>query len=125
MCKRDGETIYHLLFHCPVARELWHMVLSLFEVHRVMPSSFKELLASWMGKFSRHKFSVIWSMIPYCIMWSLWQERNAQTFEGSKRLFQDLKFSLLQALFKWKNALEVFSFSSLPELLDSCTFHAS
>lgn len=55
MCKRYGETIYHLLLHCLVARELWHMVLSLFEVHWVMPSSVKELLASWMGKFSSVK----------------------------------------------------------------------
>ena len=32
MCKRDEETIDHLLLHCPTARELWDMVFSLFEI---------------------------------------------------------------------------------------------
>ena len=32
MCKRDEETIDHFLLHCPIARELWDMVFSLFEI---------------------------------------------------------------------------------------------
>ena len=36
MCKRTGETIDHLLPHCPVAQELWDMMCSLFGVHWVM-----------------------------------------------------------------------------------------
>ena len=65
MCMRDGETTNHLLLHCPVARVLWYMMLALFRVHWLMPSGVKELLATWMGKFSRHKYVVIWSMIPH------------------------------------------------------------
>ena len=37
MYKRDEETIDHLLMHCPVARELWNLVFSLFAVLWVMP----------------------------------------------------------------------------------------
>jgi len=32
MCKKDGEMINHLFIHCPVARELWNLVISLFGV---------------------------------------------------------------------------------------------
>lgn len=38
------------------------------------------LLASWLGKVSR--CSPIWSMVPYCLIWGIWRERDAQTFEG-------------------------------------------
>ena len=30
-------------------------------------------------------------MIPHCIMWILWRERNSRTFEGCERTIQDLK----------------------------------
>ena len=37
MCKAGAESVNHLLFHCPVARELWNMIFSLFGVSWVMP----------------------------------------------------------------------------------------
>ena len=59
------------------------------------------------------------------LMWGIWRERNAWNFEGSERLIQDLKLSFFLTLFEWTNALGIFTFTSLPDLLDSCTFHAS
>ena len=58
------------------------MVFSLFGVHWVMPCHVVDLLASWSYKCSRRKSLVIWGMIPHCIMWGVWRERNARTFEG-------------------------------------------
>lgn len=46
VCKCAGETMDHLLLHCPTATELWSMVLGLFGVYWVMPKSVAELLAS-------------------------------------------------------------------------------
>ena len=46
MRKCAGETMDHLLLHCPTATELWSMVLGLFGVYWVMPKSVAELLAS-------------------------------------------------------------------------------
>lgn len=37
MCQRDGESIDHLLLQCPIARDLWDLVFSLFGVAWVMP----------------------------------------------------------------------------------------
>ena len=48
---------------------LRNKVCSLFGVHWVMPRGVVELLASWSSKFNRHKTKVLWSMIPYCLMW--------------------------------------------------------
>lgn len=43
MCKGDGETMDYLWLHCPIARELWDMVLALFVVQWVMPERVKNL----------------------------------------------------------------------------------
>uniref|UniRef100_A0A7N2MNQ6 Reverse transcriptase zinc-binding domain-containing protein n=1 Tax=Quercus lobata TaxID=97700 RepID=A0A7N2MNQ6_QUELO len=37
MCKRCGESVDHLLLHCPIAFELWSLVFCLFGIHWVMP----------------------------------------------------------------------------------------
>jgi|UniRef100_A0A2N9G010 hypothetical protein len=37
MCKANEESVDHLLLHCPLAKELWDSVLSLFGVSWVMP----------------------------------------------------------------------------------------
>ena len=39
MCKCNGELVDHLFFHCPVAMDLWSIVLGLFGVSWVMPQS--------------------------------------------------------------------------------------
>ena len=59
MRKWNGEAIDHLLLHCPIARELWNIACSLFEVHWVMLHGVVEveLLASWSNNFNRQKFS--------------------------------------------------------------------
>ena len=46
-------------------------------------------------------------------MWGIWSERS----------IHDLMLSFFNTLFEWTNALEVFTFTSLPDLLDNCTFH--
>ena len=49
MCKVDGESIDHLFLHCPVAKELWDTVLSLFGVLWVMPQHVRGLIE---GRFT-------------------------------------------------------------------------
>uniref|UniRef100_A0A2N9E7V6 Reverse transcriptase domain-containing protein n=1 Tax=Fagus sylvatica TaxID=28930 RepID=A0A2N9E7V6_FAGSY len=79
MCKADGESVDHLLLHCPYAKELWDMIFGLFGLQWVMPKRVIDLFSCWYGSVGRH--SVIWKAIPHCIMWCLWRERNARIFE--------------------------------------------
>ena len=51
------------------------------------------VLASCSGKFNKHWAMVIWSMIPHCLMWDVWREINALTFEENERSIHDLKLS--------------------------------
>jgi hypothetical protein len=45
--KRDGETVDHLLLHCPFSWEVWDMVFALFGVQWVMLEKIIDLLACW------------------------------------------------------------------------------
>jgi hypothetical protein len=47
MCKKNGESIDHLLLYCEVALDLWSYIIILFGVEWVMPRTVLELLTSW------------------------------------------------------------------------------
>ena len=54
MCKRDEETVDHLMLHCPLGRELWGLIFKLFGVEWVMLRKVVKLLACWQGSFGCH-----------------------------------------------------------------------
>jgi len=135
-------TTDHLLLHCPVSQELWNMVFTIwgrvgfffnkifryqskkkkFGIHWVMPCSVVELLACWSNKFNKLRSKVLWRMIPHCLMWVIWRERNTCIFDGNERSIHALKLFFFQTLFDWENATGVFTFISLLDMLDFCTF---
>jgi hypothetical protein len=47
MCKSNGESVDHLLLHCPIAKDLWDMLLCLLGVTWVMPHSVSAMLESF------------------------------------------------------------------------------
>ena len=57
----------------------------LFGVSRVMPAQVVNLLTSWMGAFRTSCQAVGWGVVPLCIMWVIWRERNQRVFEGIER----------------------------------------
>ena len=104
MCKYNGELVDHLFLHCLVAMDLWSMVLGLFGVSWVMPKSVVGLLACWQGWFGRHRNDHIWIIVPHCLMWCLWRERNSRCFEDSERSIPDLKLFFFRIFLDWLSA---------------------
>jgi hypothetical protein len=80
LCESNGEFVDHLLLHCEVANALWNVIFSRFGVCWVMPGSVRELFASWWSG-DRSRSAVVWKMVPLCLMWCIWRERNARCFE--------------------------------------------
>ena len=70
----------------------------------------------------RLKTNVFWRMIPHCLMWVVWRERNTYTFEGNERSIHELKLLFFWTLLDCANVSGVFTFISLPNMLDLCTF---
>ena len=120
MCKRDGESVDHLLLHCSIAQEIWDLAFSMFGVFWVMPRRVTDLLYCWPG-LPKQKAGDIWRLIPHCIMWCLWRERNARCFEDCEMPIQDLKNFVLNTLWKWAAAQGLVSGSSLLDFIDTCS----
>ena len=95
MCKCNGESVDHLLLHCPIALDLWSMILGLFGVYWVMPRSDVELLAFWQGQFVHHQNGHIWMVIPHCLMWCIWRERNVRIFEDIESSMPALNLAVI------------------------------
>ena len=100
ICRCEEETVDHLLIHCKYAHTLWSEVLRLFGVQWVMPKNVVSLLSAWWNWLGSHT-SNVWNMIPVYLMWLIWTERNARTFEEIKRLVNCVKSLLLRTLFEW------------------------
>jgi hypothetical protein len=97
LCKRDGETVDHLLLHCDVASTLWFHVFAQFGMSWVMPRRFIDLFACWW-KFGRLRSAMFWKMVPICIFWCVWNERNLRCFKDLENFVEEILASFFHTL---------------------------
>ena len=98
------------------------MVLGLFGVYWVMPCHVLDVWAGWQGCYGNHCNLVVWRMVPHCVMWFLWRERNVRHFEDCERFVSALKLLFFQTLYDWVFAVGIFSINSKMDLIDHCSF---
>jgi hypothetical protein len=84
MYKRSEETVDHLLLHCKVYFALWSAIFSHFGMSWVMPRRVFDLFACWWSS-GRRRSVAVWMMVPTCLFWCLWRERNNRCFEDLER----------------------------------------
>ncbi|RVW27828.1 Transposon TX1 uncharacterized 149 kDa protein [Vitis vinifera] len=89
--KENEESTDHILIHCGKTRELWTVVLSSFGVVWVFPNSVRNLLLEWKIKGLEKKRSVVWKMVPICLFWCIWGERNRRMFQEEEKSDMSLK----------------------------------
>jgi hypothetical protein len=76
-----------------------------------MPSSVLDLCACWCSS-GRTSSVVVWKMVPICIFWTIWKERNNRCFKDLKNSMEEILASLLYSLYLWTAAyLSSFSLS--------------
>ena len=67
-------------------------MLRLFGIDWVIPGSFEDLLFCWFHWLGKHS-SDIWDLVPGCLIWTIWPERNQRAFEDEEKIvFQLLEF---------------------------------
>jgi hypothetical protein len=100
MCHCDGETVDHLLLHCPEVHALWSFVFRSFHIQWVIPRRVLDLFLGWQNWFGKHH-SDIWNLAPLCLMWMVWQERNSRPFEDELSSEDQLLGNFVSSLFDW------------------------
>ena len=121
LCCCDGELVDHLLLHCKFSHALWCEAFAVFGIQWVMLSSFNSFFFMWKNWFGKHR-STIWNMVPACLMWLVWQERNTRTFEDRERTLDHLKSCLFGTLFLWARIWGCTNCISLFDFLVSISF---
>jgi hypothetical protein len=118
MCRRDGETTNHLLIHCEVASGLWSFVFRKFGILWVLPGCVRDLFFGWYNGLGK-LHSKIWNMVPLCLLWTLWRERNSRIFENSERTKSQLLELFSNTLYDWAVAWGYSRCDSVISFLDS------
>lgn len=78
-----------------MARESWSLVFALFGISQIMPKMVVPMLACWHGKFPNNSGLRVRKAAPFCILWTIGQERNRRTFNGVECPIFVLNFSSL------------------------------
>ncbi|KAM3251621.1 hypothetical protein P3L10_005691 [Capsicum annuum] len=101
MCEEESETIIHLFLHCKLTVQLWRIFLNLKGIMWVMPRDTVEVLECW-NKYSTHsEHKERWKIVPACIWWTVWKERNQRCFEDNYSSTQKLKMKCLALFYFW------------------------
>jgi hypothetical protein len=69
----------------------------------VMPRRVVDLFACWW-KAGRSRSAVVWKMVPICILWCVWEERNFRCFEDLENSMEDIVASFFLMLYLWTEA---------------------
>jgi hypothetical protein len=107
LCKRDGESVDHLLIHCDVVSTLWNAIFNRFGMPWVMPRRVIDLFACWWK----------WKAKECCDLEDGANLHFLVCLEGKKlRCFEDVESSMEDILALFFHMLYLWSMAFLSPL---------
>uniref|UniRef100_A0A2N9GH99 F-box associated beta-propeller type 3 domain-containing protein n=1 Tax=Fagus sylvatica TaxID=28930 RepID=A0A2N9GH99_FAGSY len=103
------------------ASDLWSSVLRSFGVLWVFPDHITDLLSGWYNYFGKHN-SMVWNLVPLCLMWTVWREGNRHTFEDEEQYMTKLLELFYGLLFDWAQVWGLTLEKSLAAFVVSLSF---
>lgn len=82
LCYKDGESVFHVLLHCPFTSEVWIALLTDFGMTWVPSPDVVSVLSSCQTNAFNLKGKEICQMVPTTVCWSVWLERNNRVFDN-------------------------------------------
>ena len=96
-----------------MAYRVWTKILQKFKVSWVLPRDVNQLIegAFMFGRDKRAK--LLWSLVIYAILWTVWRERNQRIFEDKEQPLANIIDSVYYWVALWASLdkdLNQFSF---------------
>ncbi|XP_059277663.1 uncharacterized protein LOC132031768 [Lycium ferocissimum] len=81
--------------------QLWRMFINLRKIRWVKPGSIEGVLKCWNRDGNVTRKEERWKIVPSCIWWTVWKERNQRCFENKQNNLQKLKMNCLALFYFW------------------------
>ncbi|EOY06956.1 Uncharacterized protein TCM_021518 [Theobroma cacao] len=75
-CCNSEETLIHVLWDNPVAKQVWNFFANFFQIYVSNPQNVSQILWAWYFSGDYVRKGHIRTLIPLFICWFLWLERN-------------------------------------------------
>ncbi|WMV23802.1 hypothetical protein MTR67_017187 [Solanum verrucosum] len=75
------------------------MVLSISQEPWAMPEHTTDLLSCWMRRGGSKTQKRWWSIVPTCVWWAIWRERNLRCHENITNTIQKVKEKCINMFF--------------------------
>ncbi|KAG5590371.1 hypothetical protein H5410_040885, partial [Solanum commersonii] len=66
-----------------------------------MPQHTADLLSCWISRGRRKSKKKWWSIIPSCIWWCIWKERNSRCYDNKANSIEKVKWNCLTTFYFW------------------------
>nr|GEV01833.1 cysteine-rich receptor-like protein kinase 10 [Tanacetum cinerariifolium] len=83
ICREDVETINHVFFSCKLAKKLWFMLASWWDIDILVCANFSEWVVWLTSLHVSNKSRSIIDGVGETLMWSIWNFRNRLIFSTS------------------------------------------
>ncbi|KAL4577899.1 hypothetical protein LXL04_014014 [Taraxacum kok-saghyz] len=101
LCQEEEETVYHLLFECSTARQVWQRVATWIQRDIPLFDSPGGMIA-WVDSHPLVRFiRVKLDSICTVVLWVLWTYRNAKLFNPERAKKHLLFYNIREFSFNW------------------------
>ena len=98
LCNLTRETNNRLFLHCKFAAQIWNPFLNITSMNWTTPEHTSDMLSCWIRRGGSKSQKRWWKLIPSCVWWSDWKEKNGRGFEDRSNSIHKVKWNCVVSL---------------------------
>ena len=119
LCDKEEESVDHLFLQCEAAFRVWSNFIGKCDFSWCCLKSIVDVAESWLGGCFVGCGQILWSMILFSFLWSIWKERNDRIFRGYSLSTIDLISKITFRIAKWALVRKKFSNFTFNDIISS------